>query len=158
MLVHLARANPVWAAIEEQPKVLLAVSGDWSFVPSSWKAIGDEDPRRGIPTTYYASVQLTGAVTLVDEAEDLAALLATQLGALQPEERVVDPVEHGEKLRAIRGLRLPIEDVRAKFKYGGNVDADHRRAVAEHLARRNGPGDAVARDHLLRRLEHGGEA
>ncbi len=146
----------MWAAIEEQPKVLLAVSGDWSYVPSSWKAIGDEDPRRGIPTTYYASVQLTGTVTLVDEPADLAALLATQLRTLQPEEPVIEPVEHGAKLRTIRGVRIAIEEVRAKFKYGGNVDADHRRAVAEHLARRGGPGDAVARDHLLRRLEDGG--
>ncbi len=152
VLVHLARVNPVWAAIEEQPKVLLAVSGDWSFVPSSWKAIEDEDPRRGIPTTYYASVQLTGRVTLVDDPDDLATLLRTQLGTFQPEESVVDPLEHGAKLRTIRGLRLAIEDVRAKFKYGGNVDSTHRRAVAERLARRDGPGDAIAREHLVRRL------
>ena len=40
--------------------VVLAVSGDWAMIPSDWKVTGDEDPRRGIPTTYYASVQLTG--------------------------------------------------------------------------------------------------
>jgi transcriptional regulator len=151
VLVHLARVN-VWDAIEEQPKVLLAVSGDWTFVPSSWKAIADEDPRRGIPTTYYASVQLSGPVTLVDDPDDLATLLRTQLGTFQPDESVVDPLEHGAKLRMIRGLRLAIEDVRAKFKYGGNVDSAHRRAVAERLARRDGPGDAIAREHLVRRL------
>jgi transcriptional regulator len=42
--------------------------------------------------------------------------------------------------------------VTGKFKYGGNVDAAHRKAVAEALAARNGPGDAAARAHLLRRL------
>ena len=36
-------------------------------------------------------------------------------------------------------------EVRAKFKYGGNVDAAHRLAVAERLAERGGPGDAAAR-------------
>lgn len=55
------------------------------------------------------------------------------------------------KLLAIRGLRLDIDDVRAKFKYGGNLDAAHREAVAARLAERGGPGDAAALRHLLRR-------
>ena len=45
--------------------------------------------------------------------------------------------------------------VRAKFKYGGNKEPDHRRLLAEHLAERGGPADAAARDHLLRRLDAG---
>ena len=47
-------------------------------------------------------------------------------------------------------------EVRAKFKYGGNVDAAHRVAVAEHLAERGGPGDAAARAYVLRTLEADG--
>ena len=61
VVLHLARPNPIWAAIEENERVVLSIAGDWAFVPSSWKAIGDEDPARGIPTTYYAAVQLIGA-------------------------------------------------------------------------------------------------
>jgi transcriptional regulator len=52
VVLHLARPNPVWQAIEENPTVMLSVAGDWAYVPSSWKAIGDEDPSLGIPTTY----------------------------------------------------------------------------------------------------------
>jgi transcriptional regulator len=55
--VHLVRTNPLFAALAENPHVLLSVAGDWAFIPSSWKAIGDEDPRLGIPTTYYGVVQ-----------------------------------------------------------------------------------------------------
>jgi transcriptional regulator len=40
-----------------------------------------------------------------------------------------------------------------KFKYGGNVDAAHRTAVADRLVERDGPGDRAARRHLLRRLD-----
>lgn len=61
------------------------------------------------------------------------------------------PIEHAAKLRAIRGLRLDIEHVRAKLKYGGNVDDAHREAVAERLAWRAGPGDAAALAHLRHR-------
>ena len=153
VLVHLLRPNPIWMAIAENPNVLLCVSGDWAFVPSSWKAIGDEDPARGIPTTYYASVQIVGTARVIDDPEGIAEVLGTQLSHLQPDIEVVDPVEHGSRLRVIRALRLDITTVRSKFKYGGNVDAAHRIAVANRLAERDGPGDRAAASHLRRRLD-----
>jgi transcriptional regulator len=107
VVLHLARANPVWAAIEENPTVLVSVAGDWAYIPSSWKVVGDEDPRLGIPTTYYAAVQLVGAATVVDDAAGVAEVLRLQLGDLQPEEDVVDPSDHGARLRAIRGAARP---------------------------------------------------
>ena len=151
VLLHLVGRNPVWDAIAENDRVVVAGSGDWVYIPSDWKAIGDEDPRLGIPTTYYASVQLTGRATVIDEPEDVAALLREQLANLQPDVDTVDPAEHGARLRAIRGLRIAVEDVRAKFKYGGNVDDAHRNAVVRRLDARGGPGDAAAAAHLRRR-------
>jgi transcriptional regulator len=153
VLIHLLARNPVWDAIAENPAVLLAVSGDWAFVPSSWKTIDGEDPRLGIPTTYYASVQLTGQVTVIDDPDGIATVLRTQLSALQPGETVVDPSEHAARLRVIRALRMHVDDVRAKFKYGGNVDGDHRAAVLARLTDRDGPGDRAAAGHLARRLD-----
>lgn len=155
VVLHLARPNPIWAAIEENPRVVLSVAGDWAYVPSSWKAIADEDPRRGIPTTYYAAVQITGEAVVVDDPDEVADVLRTQLGDLQPELDAVDPTEHGARLRAIRGLRIPLDDVRAKFKYGANVDDAHRRAVHERLVERDAPGDRAAARHLGRRLGGG---
>jgi transcriptional regulator len=153
VLVHLLAANPAWKAIAENPAVVLAVSGDWAFIPSSWKATGDEDPTLGVPTTYYTSVQLTGRAQVLADPDQVAAVLRTQLGELQPEVGVVDPAEHVDKLGRIRAARITVEQVRAKCKYGGNVDLAHRQAVAEHLAERDGPGDRAALAHLRRRLE-----
>jgi transcriptional regulator len=153
VLVHLLARNPVWDALAERPVAVLAVSGDWAFVPSSWKAVDGEDPRLGIPTTYYASVQLTGSVTVIEDPGGVAAVLRTQLHGLQPEEDVVDPSQHAARLRAIRALRMHVDDVRAKFKYGGNVDRDHRAAVLTHLDQRGAPGDRAAATHLRRRLD-----
>lgn len=153
VLLHLARPNPVWAAVEENATVLLAVAGDWAFVPSAWKAVGAEDPALGIPTTYYASVQLTAQAEVVDDDAAKAEILRRQQAGLDPGGAWVDPALHGRLLASIRGLRLHVTDVRAKFKYGGNVDREHRLAVAALLAERDGPGDAAARRHLLRRLD-----
>ncbi|HWC34268.1 MAG TPA: FMN-binding negative transcriptional regulator [Mycobacteriales bacterium] len=151
VLLHLARPNPVWAAIEENPNLVLSVAGDWAFVPSAWKAIGAEDPAVGIPTTYYAAVQIRGRASVVDDDEGKLAILRRQLDVFEPEIGHADPAVHQRKLAGIRGLRLSIDEVTGKFKYGGNVDDAHRLAVAERLARRGGPGDAAAKAHLERR-------
>ncbi len=156
VVLHLAKGNPIWKAIEENPLVVLSIAGDWSYIPSSWKAIGSEDPRLGIPTTYYGSAQLSCRAEVVDEPEGIADILRIQLSTLEPGSGVVDPLEHRARLKEIRGLSLSIEKVRAKFKYGGNVDREHRLAVAERLAQRAGPGDAAARARLLSRLERHG--
>jgi transcriptional regulator len=152
VVLHLAKPNPIWGAIEENPTVLLSVAGDWTYIPSDWKAIGDEDPRRGVPTTYYAAAQLIGRARVVEEPAGVAEVLRAQLADLQPDVDAIDPEDHGAKLRAIRGLRIEVTEVRAKFKYGANVDADHRAAVRDRLVERDGPGDRAAARHVERRL------
>jgi transcriptional regulator len=155
--LHLVRANPVFAALAENPRVLLSVADDWAFIPSSWKVVGDEDPALGIPTTYYGAVQLVGSATVYDERTapgSVAAILRRQLSTFQPDVAVADPGEsHAAKLLGILGLSIAVEEVSAKFKYGGNVDGPHRRAVVSRLQERGGPGDDAAAGHVVRRLE-----
>jgi transcriptional regulator len=154
--LHLVRTNPFFGALAENPRVLLSVAGDWAFIPSAWKAIGDEDPAHGIPTTYYAAVQLTGTATVHDERTapgSVAAILRRQLNDLQPHIAVADPqVAHPQKIQSILGVSIAVDTVSAKFKYGGNVDGAHRLAVVEHLRARHGPGDDAAARHVVRRL------
>jgi transcriptional regulator len=151
VLLHLAGPNPIWSALAENPAVVLSVAGDWSYIPTHWKAIDDEDPRLGVPTTYYAAVQLVADATVIDDDEGKAAILRVQLQVTEPRGGAADPLEHGRRLAGIRGLRLAVREVRAKFKYGGNVDDAHRAAVAGRLTERDGPGDAAALAHLRRR-------
>ena len=155
--LHLVRANPIFGALAENPRVLLSVAEDWAFIPSSWKAVGDEDPALGIPTTYYGAVQMIGTATVHDERSapgSVAAILRRQLTTFQPDVAAADPDEaHQPKLLAILGIEISVDHVTAKFKYGGNVDEAHRRAVVARLRERGGPGDAAAATHVLRRLD-----
>ncbi len=157
VLLHLAGPNPIFAALAEQPRVVLSVAGDWSFIPSAWKAIDGEDPALGIPTTYYAAVQIVGTATVSSDPTAIAEVLRAQLGALQPEVTIADPeMAHQPQLRAIRAITVAVEEVRAKFKYGGNVDAAHRAAVVERLRERGAPGDLAAAAHTERRSSGNG--
>ncbi len=155
VLLHLARPNPIWAAVEENPAVVLSVAGDWSYIPGAWKALpgGAEEPRLGIPTTYYAAVQLVCRAEVLSGVQDKLEVLRAQLARLEPDGGLEDPAAHERRLGGIRGLRLTIREINGKFKYGGNADGPHRRHIADRLAERGGPGDAAARRHLIRGLD-----
>jgi transcriptional regulator len=153
VFLHVAAPNPVLAALLEHPHAVLSVAGDWAYIPSAWKAIDDEDPALGIPTTYYAAVQLAGTVVVHRAIDAIAAVLRRQLADVQPDTPIADPeVAHARRIGGIRAIVLTIEEVQAKFKYGGNVDEAHRRAVIDRLGRRGGPGDAAAAAQTARRM------
>jgi transcriptional regulator len=157
VLFHLARENPAFEALGAGRAVLFTVIGAYTYIPTDWNANPGADPRYGIPTSYYVAVQLTGDASVIDEPAALAAILALQLAHFQPEggHAPVEPGDepYGRALANIRGLRLAVRSVQAKFKVGGNKSAAHRREIADHLARRGRPLDLEARDHLLRRLD-----
>ncbi|MGO9964631.1 MAG: FMN-binding negative transcriptional regulator [Acidimicrobiales bacterium] len=158
VVLHLVGRNPILTAIAEQPRVLMSVAGDWAFIPSSWKAVGEEDPLLGVPTTYYAAVQMEGRATVVSDPAAIADVLRRQLTTLQPGVEIADPLAaHEPLLGTIRAIRIAIEEVRAKFKYGGNVDAAHREAVIAALKRRGRPGDLAAARQTRRRLDASGD-
>lgn len=146
---HLAKPNPIFAALEATPRAVLTVAGDWAYIPGAWKAIGDEDPTLGIPTTYYAAAQMIGTLTVSDDPEDIASTLRTQLADVEPDGGLQDPMVHKGQFRVIRSLCLDIDEVRSKFKYGGNADAEHRAAIKQRLESRNGPGDHAAASRVL---------
>ena len=156
VLLHLARPNPIWSALDEDPHVVLALTAEHAYVEAAWNADPGSDPDLGVPTSYYTAVQLLCRAEVVDDPGEKAAILAVQLDRFEPEGSTrVEPSSAVEsdlrRLPGIRGLRLHVEGVRAKMKYGGNKTPEHRREIAARLADRDAPGDREARDHLPRR-------
>ena len=154
--LHLAKANPVWSRLEVDLLAMLTIIDAYVYIPSSWNAVPPRTAEQGVPTSYYASVQATGRVEIVDEPDRIAAILRNQLAHFQPDggHATVDAEPDGaytKLLGEIRGIRLTITNVRAKFKYGGNRTPDQRATIAAALEARNGHFDADARDHLLGR-------
>jgi transcriptional regulator len=64
---------------------------------------------------------------------------------------------YGRMLSGIRGLRLHIASVAAKFKYDGHNPQEHRAQVAERLESRGSGRDRSAAVQQRRRLKEIGE-
>lgn len=161
--LHLAKPNPVWSRLEENPLALVSVIDAYTYIPTDWNADATDPPGAGVPTSYYAAVQAICRFEIVDEPAALGAILLRQLAHFQPAEWGASgagdapagralPDHYRRQLPGIRGLRGEIVDVRAKFKFGGNKPREHRTRIADRLRARGSGLDAGAREHLLRRL------
>jgi transcriptional regulator len=155
--LHLARPNPVWRALAERPRALFTVVADYVYVPAAVNADAGDDPTLGVPTSYYAAVQAEVDVEIIDDPAAKAAILARQLSHFEPQDSLrvtpgVDVESDRRLMPGIRGLRLTITGVNAKFKYGGNKTQEHRAEIAGALLTRNGPMDAAARRRVMSRL------
>jgi transcriptional regulator len=157
LLVHLARPNPVWRNIEADPQVVVAVVDDYAYVPTTWRARAGGPDEDGVPTSYYAALQLRCRAEVVDDPAAKAELLGRQLAHFQPAgdhpEVAVGAPPYGRMLSGIRGLRLEVTDVRAKFKYDDHKPVEHRGTVAERLTGRGQGLDVPTARQQLRRLD-----
>lgn len=161
VLLHLARPNPVWRHLEAASLVRLAVYGDYAYIPGYWRARPDQPADEGVPTSYYAAVQFECRPTIVDDPDAKSELLVAQLGDFQPEGQhaPVGPAEvpYGRMLSGIRGLRLEIVGVEAKFKYDDHKPLEQRARVNEALEGRGRGLDAATAAQQRRRASALGE-
>jgi transcriptional regulator len=161
VLLHLARPNPVWPHLEAAAEVRLAVVGDYAYIPTYWRAKDGTPDEHGVPTSYYSAVQFVCRPTVVDDPADKAAILATQLADLQPEGRhatvAADSPPYGRMLPRIRGIRLAVLRVDAKFKYDDHNPVEQRERVIHRLEERNHGLDANAAGSQRRRLREIGD-
>ena len=156
LLFHLARPNPVWAHLEAAAEVRLAVIGDYAYIPTYWRAKAGGLDEDGVPTSYYTSVQFVCRPTVIDDPQGKVEILAAQLADIQPEGGHagvgVDAEPYGRMLSGIRGIRLKVLRVDAKFKYDDSNPVDHRERVIGHLEQRGRGFDVGAAKQQQRRL------
>ncbi|OCB57243.1 transcriptional regulator [Mycobacterium vulneris] len=156
LLLHLARPNPIWPHLEAAAEVRLTVIGDYAYIPTYWRAKAGGPDEDGVPTSYYSSVQFICRPTILDDPAEKARLLAAQLSDFQPEGRHAavsageDP--YGRMLPGIRGIRLEVLRVEAKFKYDDANPIEHRERVIGNLEQRGHRLDSAAAAQQRRRL------
>ena len=144
LLGHVARANPLWRHAAGQP-VLVIFNGPQAYVtPSAYpsKAL----THKVVPTWNYSVVQARGVLQVEHEGPALHALVS-RLTARHEATRerpwaVSDAPDDFVKalLRAIVGIRIPLQSLVGKFKLSQNRDEADRAGVVATLSE----GDAAA--------------
>ncbi len=156
LLIHLARPNPVWPHLQAAAEVRLAMIGDYAYIPTYWRAKAGGPDEDGVPTSYYTAVQFVCRPTVVDDPQGKVEILTAQLADFQPEGRhatvAADAAPYGRMLPGIRGARLTVLRVDAKFKYDDANPVEHRERVISRLEERGHGLDERAAAQQRRRL------
>lgn len=126
---HFARANPHWKSASNA-KCLIMFDGPHSYISPSWYRC-----HPAVPTWNYASVHITGHLSLLNPGETLQTLYAL-INKYEPELNKVNeimPMAHQQKLlKGIVGFSIEIDQIKAKAKLG------QHRAIADQEGVVNG--------------------
>jgi transcriptional regulator len=133
LIGHVARANPHWRTLQEQPDTTAIFHGPHAYVSPSWYGV-----HPSVPTWNYAVVHAAGQARLIHEPQALEQITRRLVDAFEsprPEPWRMDlPSDfHLQMLGAIVGFEIEIRQLRGKFKLSQNRSMDDRRRVVTAL-------------------------
>lgn len=130
---HMARANPQWRELDDQP-VLVVFRGPDAYVSPSLYAT-QKDTGKVVPTWNYVMVQVRGTAKVREQGE----WLRPQLQALtsgreatraQPWSITDAPADYiAQQQQAIIGIEIEIASIEGKWKVSQNQPEVNRRSV-----------------------------
>lgn len=126
---HMARANPQWAWLSAQARVLAVFNG-----PSAYVSPQHYDSPLNVPTWNYLAVHVYGNVELVEDEASKDALLKRLIAQHEPgyaaQWRGLPSDYQQKMLSAIVGFRLRVTRCEAKAKLSQNRPATERARIA----------------------------
>lgn len=135
---HVARANPIWSALEQANDVLVIFQGAEAYVsPSVYEAKRKDG--KVVPTWNYVAVHAYGKARVVHERawlfEQLHALTTVHESGRPEPWRVDDaPADYTDKLiQAIVGIEITIDKLIGKWKVSQNRSRADRSSIAADL-------------------------
>jgi len=137
---HVARANPHWRHLAAGRPTLVVFSGAHAYVSPSWYAT-----HPAVPTWNYIAVHASGTGALVEDAEQVRALLADLVHVYEspgPEAWSFEalPADYVAGMqRGIVAFEIPIARLEGKAKLSQNRDAVDRGRTREALAASDDP-------------------
>ena len=129
---HVAKANPHWQYLEQQPQCLTIFHGAHSYVsPSNYTA------RESVPTWNYAAVHLYGNARVFTLPGDLLGMLHELMATFEPayasEWETLDPTYRERMLRQIVGFEIEVTKMEGKFKLSQNRPREDQANVIASL-------------------------
>jgi transcriptional regulator len=129
---HVAKANPHWRYLEQQPQCLTIFHGPHAFVsPSNYAE------RESVPTWNYAAVHLYGNAQVFLSPEALQGMLHELIQTFDPayasQWASLDEGYRERMLRLIVGFEIEVTKLEAKFKLNQNRTREDQENVIASL-------------------------
>jgi transcriptional regulator len=116
---HVAKANPHWKYLEQQPYCLTIFHGPHSYISPT-----DYIARESVPTWNYAAVHVYGSARLFDAEHDLHQMLEELMSTFEPVYREqwdsLSQTFRENMLRQIVGFEIVATKIEGKFKLSQN--------------------------------------
>lgn len=147
---HVARANPVWQALDGQTRSLVIFQGPQAYVTPSWYP-SKQAHGKVVPTWNYAVVHAHGRARAIEDRGWLRTLVGRLTAAHEAAHAApwsIDdaPADYlAQLLDAIVGVEIVVDELVGKWKVSQNRDAADRAGVVSGLsAQQDGAGAAMA--------------
>ncbi len=124
-------------------QVTFAVAKEYAIIPSTFS----DSPVACPATAFFKSVHIKGVAHVVSDPAEKASALTALMEKLQPEGGYasIDPEDarYKQMLKAVAVVRISIEEITAKFKFGQNLSEARREIMIGRLEERGRPDDAA---------------
>jgi transcriptional regulator len=131
---HVAKANPHWRSLQEQPACLMIFHGPHAYIsPSNY------DTREVVPTWNYGAVHVYGKASTYSAPEDLLSMLhdliPTFEAAYSEQWASLSEAYRTRMLSHIVGFEIPVTKIEAKMKLSQNRTREEQQHVIDSLSR-----------------------
>jgi transcriptional regulator len=131
---HVAKANPHWRYLEQQPSCMMIFHGPHAYVSTS-----NYTARENVPTWNYGAVHVYGTARVFASAEDLQGVLHELIGTFEAAygaqwESLSDAYRE-RMLSHIVGFEIAVSRIEAKLKLSQNRTKEEQQNVIESLSK-----------------------
>jgi len=129
---HVAKANPHWRHLEQQPQCLTIFHGPHAYVSAS-----NYVSRENVPTWNYGAVHVYGKARVFSFPEDLQGVLHQLIGTFEPayagQWATFSEAYRERMLSHIVGFEIGVTKIEAKFKLSQNRTKEEQTNVIASL-------------------------
>jgi transcriptional regulator len=129
---HVARANPHWRHLEQNPTCMTIFHGPHAYVSTS-----NYVARENVPTWNYGAVHVYGNARTFSSPKDLQGVLRQLIGTFEPayaeQWGSLSESYHERMLSHIVGIEIAVTKIEAKFKLSQNRTKEEQTNVITSL-------------------------
>ncbi len=133
---HGSQSGRKMKIIRENPKASFSIVENFSIIASYFSSTEE----LACPATqFFKSISVDGEINIVEEKEEKIKALSLLMQKLQPEGayKPFSDSAYEKMLKATAVLKIEVKELRAKFKFGQQLDDTRFNMILKHLEKRD---------------------